>query len=238
VTWATLDLQNAGSAPWREDRIRVSYHWLDQLGNPIVWDGYRTPIECEPGAGVEFRVPLRGPVPPGPYRLAFDLVDEAHLWFSEVGGAQLAVDATVGPRIERRALAVTGADPGVLLGQEAIAAPEEAVAVAHLAPGCEPAPDWSSRILDAHEQGYGLVGGAVDAGRGQRERLTPWAPGTGRHPSFPEPLLCPSIVGEVVGAELAELHGLPAIGEVADEPRLYDGRIVVRARLPAGRRHG
>jgi hypothetical protein len=39
-----VELENAGDTPWRDDRFTVSYHWLDELGNAIVWDGLRTPL--------------------------------------------------------------------------------------------------------------------------------------------------------------------------------------------------
>ena len=54
----TVEVENAGSAPWRtrgvEDGLFLSYHWLDERGNPIVWDGLRTPLgeAVEPGARV------------------------------------------------------------------------------------------------------------------------------------------------------------------------------------------
>ena len=34
-------LENAGSAGWRD--VFLGYHWLDALGNPIVWEPLRTP---------------------------------------------------------------------------------------------------------------------------------------------------------------------------------------------------
>ena len=39
----TVEVENAGSVPWRAG-INVAYHWLDRRGNPIVWDGLRTPF--------------------------------------------------------------------------------------------------------------------------------------------------------------------------------------------------
>ena len=91
---ARLRLENAGSAPWRSrgtEGVQVSYHWLDPLGNPIVWDGRRTPFPhaVEPGATVELDVPVLAPRPPGSYRLAFDLVEELRFWFQEVGSVPL-----------------------------------------------------------------------------------------------------------------------------------------------------
>ena len=42
IVRAEVELENAGTVTWRPG-INVSYHWLDRLGNPIVWDGIRTP---------------------------------------------------------------------------------------------------------------------------------------------------------------------------------------------------
>src|SRR5439155_15602595 len=45
---ARVDLDNVGTAAWRtlgrSEGVRLSYHWLDELGNPIVWDGIRTEL--------------------------------------------------------------------------------------------------------------------------------------------------------------------------------------------------
>src|SRR5947209_7737720 len=76
---ARLAFENAGTVPWPptgERRVCLGYHWLDELGNPIVWDGLWTalPREVAPGERVEADLTVRGPLPPGPYRLAFDLV--------------------------------------------------------------------------------------------------------------------------------------------------------------------
>src|SRR3954454_8063350 len=79
---ATVELENIGSATWRtrgdEDGLFLSYHWLDNRGNPIVWDGDRTPLlrEGAPRETLRQELALRGPIPPGGYRLAVDLVEE------------------------------------------------------------------------------------------------------------------------------------------------------------------
>src|SRR5690242_17925534 len=75
-----VEAENAGSAPWRtrgvEDGLFLSYHWLDERGNPIVWDGERTPLErvVAPGEALSQSIRVRGPIPPGRYRFAVDLV--------------------------------------------------------------------------------------------------------------------------------------------------------------------
>jgi hypothetical protein len=217
--------ENAGAAAWRD--VKLSYHWLDPLGNPILWDGLRTGLGIvEPGRRLELAADVRAPMPPGRYRLALDLVIEYRYWFGEVGNTPLELELTVEPRIERR-LAVTGPSNTVLLGQEEpLAALEEAEAVAHLAPGVEPAPDWSRRVLDSHQEGYAVVGGSIDGGRNRA--LVPWAPGPGRVPAFRHPLLCPSVVKDVQPVWTDPVEGLPAAEPPPGEPWVYDGRIVVR----------
>jgi hypothetical protein len=256
---ARVALENAGSQEWRSaetqpEGVKLSYHWLDDLGNPIVWDGLRTafPAPVGPGAQVEAALTIRAPIPPGRYRLALDLVDERRLWFVELGGSALEVDLDVDRRIDRRALAARIRSGPADLADEtrsALAAQSEplvdvddAVAVAELAAGCMPAADWSSRVLDAHEEGFGLVGGSIERiGSPVRRRrasdpLSAWAPGTGRNPGFGQPLLCPSILSEVAYTWIEDVEGLPAVALPEDEPWLYDGRIAIRARLRSGRR--
>src|SRR2546426_5382445 len=69
----TVEVENAGTAAWRtrgaEEGLFLAYHWLDKRGNPIVWDGRRTPLErtVEPGATLRQAPPPRAPPPPRPY---------------------------------------------------------------------------------------------------------------------------------------------------------------------------
>ena len=252
-------LENAGSARWESrprDGIYVGYHWLDERGNPIVWDGLRTALlgdSLAPGERVELDLAVRGALPPGRYRLALDPVDEGRFWFAELGGTALELEVDVKERIERRlAIRVPERDSETERALAALEEPlvpaEEAEAVAYLAPGCLPAPDWSRRVLDAHASGYAFVGGSVEplggviARRSLSAQLAPWAPGSGRVPHFPHPLLCPSVVREVEPTWAPDVAGLPALEPPADrlygEPWLYDGRIALRARPRSGRRRG
>jgi hypothetical protein len=237
-------LQNAGSAPWRsrgKEGVQLAYHWLDPLGNPIVWDGVRTafPRPVQPGETVELEVPVEAPRPPGAYRLAFDLVDEHRLWFAEVGSHVLEIPLEVQPRIPERRLAVRvhGGDDAetwrALAAQEEPLVDEEPVAVGHLVAGADPAPDWSRLVLDAHAEGYAAVGGAVAAAsRADRKRLAAWAPGRGRNPRFEHPLLFPSLLH---GLQPDEREGLPAY---SGDDALFEGRAVVRLRPRSGRPRG
>ena len=244
TTVARVLLENAGTAPWRSrgrEGVQLAYHWLDPLGNPIVWDGTRSafPDVVRPGERVQLESSLAAPRPPGRYRLAFDLVEEFRFWFQEVGSSPLELPVAVRPRIDERRLVVRvhgEPDPEVtaaLATQEEAVVAEDPVAVAHLVPGAVPAPNWSRLLLDAHAEGFAAVGGAIDAeSRADRRALRAWAPGGGRNPRFHEPLLLPSLLESVE----PETHlGFPA---VSSADGLFEGRAVVRLRSRSGRRTG
>jgi hypothetical protein len=244
ATRARVRLENAGTAPWRSrgrEGVQLAYHWLDPLGNAIVWDGQRTalPNVVRPGETVELESSLLAPRPPGRYRLAFDLVEEFRFWFAEVGSEPLDVPVEVRPRIAERRLGVKvhGTIDSEL--EEALAVQEEpvvvdgAVAVAHLVAGAAPASDWSRLMLDAHAEGYASVGPAIaPEARSDRRLLAAWRPGGGRNPRFGEPLLLPSLL---TGLEPLEHEGLPAY---AGPDRMFEGRAVVRLRSRSGRPSG
>ena len=245
---ARLRLENAGSAPWRSrgrDGVHLSYHWLDPLGNPIVWDGARAsfPRAVLPGEEIELETSVLAPRPPGDYRLAFDLVEEHRFWFQELGSTPLDIAVHVSPRIDERRLRVDvrgGQHPdteAALSLQEEPLVSGDAEAVAYLVAGAVPAPDWSRLLLDAHAEGWAAVGGAVSVeggltARAERRRLAAWAPGSGRNPRLGRPLLFPSLLD---GLEPGEHEGLPAF-EGADA--LFEGRAVVRLRPRSGRPSG
>ena len=241
---AKLRLENAGSATWHSRGnlgIQLSYHWLDPLGNPIVWDGVRTAFRRSvgPGETIEVETSPLAPRPPGGYRLAFDLVEEHRFWFQELGSTPLELPVEVRPRISERRLRVVvhgGEDPetaSALSMQEEELVSEDAVAVAHLVAGAVPAADWSRLLLNAHAEGWTAVGGAVDAAaRADRKRLEPWAPGGGRNPRFEHPLLFPSLLDEL---EPGSHDGLPSF---TGPDTLFEGRAVVRLRRRSGRPSG
>jgi hypothetical protein len=161
----------------------------------------------------------------------------------ELGCVPLDVPVEVRPRISERRLRVVlhgGDDPdtGVALSkqEEAIVA-ADAEAVAHLVAGALPAPDWSRLLLDAHAEGWAAVGGALDveggiSARTERRRFAAWAPGSGRNPRFPHPLLLPSLLE---GLEPGQHDGLPAY---SGPDGLFEGRAVVRLRPRSGRPRG
>ena len=209
-----VELQNDGAMRWG-DGINVAYHWLDSRNNPIVWDGVRTTAPAlAPGERAAVEVAVRGPIPPGPYRLAFDLVAENRAWFSELGSAPLALDVDVRPRA----------------GEPA----------AELPPYVEPAPGWHEHVRAAHADGYAVVAGSIDWHGDLFHRrpraLAPYAPGGGRVPGFAAPLVCPSVLPGVELERLDDVAGLPAYAAPRAEPWIYDGRAVLRARPRSGRR--
>lgn len=199
-----LELANEGTVSW-SDQVKLSYHWLDDRDNPIVWDGIRTPappLAAGESAIVEAKV--RGPMPPGPYRLAFDMVAEHRAWFSELGSPMFSLDLEVAPR------------------------PDEPRA--DLPPNVTAAEDWAERVRAAHAEGYGVVAGAIDWEGGRRPRaLADYEPGPGRLPGFTAPLIAPSVLPGIELERLDDIEGLPAYAAPRDEPWVYDGRIVLRA---------
>jgi hypothetical protein len=206
TTSVTLDVTNAGSLAWGE-QVFVASHWLDDRDNPIVWDGPRNEVPpLAPGEQAPVAVTIRVPIPPGRYRLAFDMVAEFRAWFSELGSPMLAQDVVVVPR---------AGEPN-----------------AELPAGVEPAPDWDERVRAAHAEGFGVVASAIDSPRSLLRRppreLEPYAPGPGRVPAFSAPLLCPSVLPGVQLEPLGEIAGLPAFAAPQNEPWVYDGRIVLR----------
>jgi hypothetical protein len=244
ATRARVRLENAGTAPWRSrgrEGVQLAYHWLDPLGNAIVWDGSRAsfPAVVAPGETVELESPLIAPRPPGRYRLAFDLVEEFRFWFAEVGSAPLDLSVEVKPRIDERRLAVRVHGPpapeldAALAAQDEPLVTDDAVAVAHLVAGAVPAPDWSRLMLDAHAEGYSAVGPSIEGeSRTDRRRLAAWASGGGRNPRFHEPLLLPSLLE---GLRTGTVEDLPAY---AGRDGLFEGRAVVKLRSRSGRRTG
>jgi hypothetical protein len=203
---ARVELENAGTAPWRG--LNLSYHWLDDRGNPIVWDGLRFDVTAGPGERVERELDIRGPIPPGRYRLAFDLVDEQRFWLAELGNYSPELDVDVARR-------------------------DATAARAFLTPNADLDADWEERVYAAHAEGYAAVGGSI-AVRRQPAELGPYAPGGGRNPAFAHPLVCPSLLPPL--EPNTEVAGLPAWRPEGDEPWVYDARI--RLRLRSGRLRG
>jgi hypothetical protein len=65
-------------------RVAASYHWEDENGGRVVWDGARTllPSDLDPGGAAALSLSVRAPQAPGRYVLALDVVRENLTWFS------------------------------------------------------------------------------------------------------------------------------------------------------------
>jgi len=88
-------LRNRGSErfPWGDwsPPVRLSYHWLDPAGRPVVVDGERTLLPADFAPGRETVVPVHvstGELEAGAYIVEIDLVHEGVRWFG--CGARMA----------------------------------------------------------------------------------------------------------------------------------------------------
>ena len=77
--------------------VDLSYHWYDQIGKPVLFEGLRTklPADLRPGQAVALQAQVQSPPNGGSYQLRFDLVQEGVAWFSSKGTATGNVAATV-----------------------------------------------------------------------------------------------------------------------------------------------
>ena len=95
----TIELANHGWETWSSDRDRIfiSYHWLDQEGRVLDFDGRRTPLPraLSSGESCEVTFTFDAPQRPGRYQLAIDIVREGVTWFSEAGHPWFAVQFEV-----------------------------------------------------------------------------------------------------------------------------------------------
>ena len=77
--------------------VNLSYHWLNQKGAPVVFEGLRTPLpkDLKPGESVNLNAAIQAPANPGKYTLEVTLVQEQVAWFPENKGAKLVLPVTV-----------------------------------------------------------------------------------------------------------------------------------------------
>jgi phosphoglycerol transferase MdoB-like AlkP superfamily enzyme len=88
-----LEIINRGSQTWSGDRgFAVAYHWFDDDGRVVEWEGVRTPL-IDPVPAGERRIVdaiLVAPQRSGSYRLQWDVVQEGKLWVSQVDPTPVA----------------------------------------------------------------------------------------------------------------------------------------------------
>ena len=91
VTTVPMTVRNTGRRDWPRrgnTAVYLSYHLVAPDGEAtLLWNGARTPLPNTVAAGDAVTVPavIDGNVPPGRYRLQWDMVQEQIAWFSALG---------------------------------------------------------------------------------------------------------------------------------------------------------
>ncbi|KAA1174681.1 hypothetical protein FWJ25_04635 [Marinobacter salinexigens] len=83
-------IENRSSFKWASDSdqpINVAYHWLDEHGDMLFFEGNRTSLKTAimPGQSALVDVHVVPPAKPGKYRLMLTLVHEGTCWFEDRG---------------------------------------------------------------------------------------------------------------------------------------------------------
>jgi cell division septation protein DedD len=101
---AEISVKNASKNTWPSNpdgkghrAVNLSYHWLDRRGDMVVFDGLRTPLPHDVGAGeaVRLNAVIKAPDRAGKYTLEVTLVQEAVAWFPEREGDKLSLPIVV-----------------------------------------------------------------------------------------------------------------------------------------------
>ena len=85
-----VTVTNTGNIAWNAtgpNPVNMSYHLLAPSGNPVIWDGPRTPLTADvaPGQSATFSISYVAPPTAGTYTLVLDLVREGVSWFQFLG---------------------------------------------------------------------------------------------------------------------------------------------------------
>jgi peptidoglycan hydrolase-like amidase len=112
-----MTVTNTGNQPWSAsgpNPIDLSYHLLDDSGNPVIWDGPRILLggDIAVGASKQLTIGYAAPNTAGTYTLVVDLVREGISWFQGLGSQPF-----------RQSFAVTS---GLLAGYGATTTPQQA----------------------------------------------------------------------------------------------------------------
>jgi len=89
------EVSSTGALP-----VKLGYHWIDELGERVVYGGRRTGFEGKvaPGETISASIAVRAPDRPGRYTLVLDAVREHVGWFSERGGATHRATIRIDPQ--------------------------------------------------------------------------------------------------------------------------------------------
>lgn len=86
-----VQILNGSMKSWGGDQffpINLSYHWIDNVGNTVIYDGVRTALSIDgvrTGQTVDATMKVIAPVEPGVYTLFLTIVQENVGWFDELG---------------------------------------------------------------------------------------------------------------------------------------------------------
>jgi SAM-dependent methyltransferase len=88
---ANVRFENTGSAPMRQSgagRINIAFTWMDQAGQVIATEDYRTPlpVDLPPGQAMTLPIRLIPPAETGRYTLTLRMVMEGVRWLEPVHG--------------------------------------------------------------------------------------------------------------------------------------------------------
>jgi glycosyltransferase involved in cell wall biosynthesis len=97
-----VELENRGTEPWHSNGgvypVHLSYHWTRPDGEPVIWDGVRTPLprDVAPGDRIRVRLLVTCPKEAGEYVWIPAVVQEGVDWLAhedtDAGPARVAVE--------------------------------------------------------------------------------------------------------------------------------------------------
>ena len=240
---ARVSLENAGTATWRShgtEGVQASFHWLDPLGNPIVWDGPRTPLAARRRARASrsswsSRSPRRGRRAPTGSRSISSRRTGSGSPRSAARRSSSSRGGAADRRRERsRSRSTAAPDPAT---SAALAAQEEPLARVGACRGGRASRrrrDSAARVVAPRSSTRTPRAGRQSGRRCIADRARPRARALarrgGRNPRFDRPLLLPSLLA---GIEPTTHLGLPAY---AGDDGLFDGRVAVTLPRRSGRR--
>jgi len=87
----------------QDNRINLTYHWLDGDQRMAIHDGERTmlPRPIGPGDFATVDIRIKAPPRPGKYFLVIDLVNEGKYWFEQKGSKVVSYPIAVVPAVVR-----------------------------------------------------------------------------------------------------------------------------------------
>ena len=104
-------IENGSSFDWLTDAeqpIFASYHWLDPVGNMVVYDGVRTnlPAPIQSFGRAQVVVSVVPPATAGNYTLEVSLVHEGVAWMEDDGLTSLRLKIGVEPSLSDNGLQI------------------------------------------------------------------------------------------------------------------------------------